>query len=587
MSEGKATQEHRLLRLNTTLGKDALIPIGFNCTESLSKGFSIVVNVFSEIHHELTASDLVGTNVTIGLVQEDESIRYFNGYVREFVAEGSSRAGQRSTYHMKVVSWLELLLSKRSDCRIFQDMPVKDVIKSVFSAYKELANFKFELTASHPDRRFWVQYNETDLDFFRRICHREGLAFYFSHENGSHCLHIVDEAKSLKALKPKKVKLQAGTASHDHLSKWQSAAKFATGKYERRSYNYMSPSKNQKVIGEATSEVASVPRVMEVESYLFTEGYHDEGEGSTEISKRSTQGVERSKLAVGTGNCRNLSVATHFEVELSTGGEFADKGKSFTFSQVNLIVNDTTGITNCTIEALPKGDLIYPNSVTPTISNLQTAIVTGPKGEEIFTDKYGRIKVQFHWDRLGKFDENTTCWLRVMQNLTGSSFGVHFTPRIGQEVVVAFENGNPDRPFVIGALYHPEQTPPYADFKGTRSGIRSRSTKNGGKDNYNELYFEDRKGNEEVYLQAEKNLKSLIKNDEKRDVNNDQTLSVKNNKVENIGNNEKHSVKNELLIEAGKKITIKVGGSEIELTGSKIVIKSGKVDIDGGKIELN
>ncbi len=174
-----------------------------------------------------------------------------------------------------------------------------------------------------------------------------------------------------------------------------------------------------------------------------------------------------------------------------------------------------------------------------------------------------------------------------MQNLTGSSFGVHFTPRIGQEVVVAFENGNPDRPFVIGALYHPEQTPPYADFKGTRSGIRSRSTKNGGKDNYNELYFEDRKGNEEVYLQAEKNLKSLIKNDEKRDVNNDQTLSVKNNKVENIGNNEKHSVKNELLIEAGKKITIKVGGSEIELTGSKIVIKSGKVDIDGGKIELN
>jgi len=587
MSQGNATQDHRLLRLSTALDKDALIPVGLNCTESLSKGFSISVSAFSETHHELGAADLVGTTVTLGVVQEDESIRYFNGFVQEFVAEGSSRAGQRSGYHMKVVSWLELLLSKRSDCRIFQDMPVREVISEVFSQYKSLANFKFELSASHPERRFWVQYNETDLDFFRRICLREGIAFYFSHENGSHCLHIVDEAKSLKTLKPKKVKIQSGTSAHDHLSKWQSAAKFATGKYERRSYNYMAPNKNQKVTGEATSEVASVPRVMEVESYLFSEGYHDEGEGNTEISKRSNQGVERSKIAVGTGNCRNLAVANHFEVELSSGGDFVDKGKLFTLSQVNLSVNDTTGVTNCTIEALPKGELVYPNGVTPTISNLQTAIVTGPKNEEIFTDKYGRIKVQFHWDRLGKLDENTTCWLRVMQSFTGSSFGMHFTPRIGQEVVVAFENGNPDRPFVIGALYHPEQQPPYADFKGTRSGIRSHSTKKGGKDNFNELYFEDSKGKEEVYLQAEKDLKSFIKNDENRQVGNDQTLLVKNNKNEKVGNNETHSVKNELLIEAGKKITIKVGGSEIELTSSKIVIKSGKVDIDGGKIELN
>jgi len=194
---------------------------------------------------------------------------------------------------------------------------------------------------------------------------------------------------------------------------------------------------------------------------------------------------------------------------------------------------------------------------------MQTAVVTGPPAEEIHSDAHGRVKVQFHWDRLGKKDDNTSCWLRVMQSFAGPGFGAHFTPRVGQEVVVAFENGNPDRPFVMGALYHTENPPPYAEHKGTRSGIRTRSTKNGAAINCNELYFEDTKDQEEVYFQAEKDLNAHIKNNETR-------------KIENT-----------LHIQAGEKIRLEVGGSVIEMTPEGITISAIEVKIDGTPVLIN
>jgi len=309
-----------------------------------------------------------------------------------------------------------------------------------------------------------------------------------------HTLHLVDTSDSLSVLKSKAVKLQIGTPDYDHLTEWKSAAKFATGNYTQRSYNYMSPSKDLTAAGKATSDIANAPRVMDVESYRYSEGFHDDSEGKLDTQRRVNQGTERSQVSIGSGNCRDLMIGQHFQVELANGGSFVDKGKTFTFSQVVIQADEGERAVKCTVEAIPKGELVYPIVENPVVINsLQTAVVTGPPAEEIHSDAHGRVKVQFHWDRLGKKDDNTSCWLRVMQSFAGPGFGAHFTPRVGQEVVVAFENGNPDRPFVMGALYHTENPPPYAEHKGTRSGIRTRSIKGGAATNCNELYFEDTK----------------------------------------------------------------------------------------------
>lgn len=621
MANADATQDKSLVRVSTVLPDNALVATRLSVSETLSKGFTIGITAFSEKHHNLTAEDLVGTPLTAVLVQQDNSLRYFNGYVQEISATGSERAGQRSTYKLTVVSWLQLLLGKSQDNRIFQDKNVKQIIEEIFKPLGSIANYKFNISGAHPAWRYCTQYNETDLNFFNRLCQREGLAYYFLHENGAHTLHIIDAAniRSLEDNKPKVVEVQAGTPAFDHLSHWQSTGKFVAGKYSQRSYNYLKPKQLLEGSEAIKGNALSIPKVAEVEHYTYTEQFFTPEEGKTEVEKQG-YGASQATVAQGAGNCRHLKVGHNIKVALPQGAKFADKDKEFTLTNVSINADDISGVMNCFIEALPKGDLIFPQGTPPSINSLQTALVTGPKGEEVHTDELGRIKAQFHWDRLGKKDENSTCWLRVMQGFAGNNYGAHFTPRIGHEVVVAFENGNPDRPFVIGSLYHQENKPPYSEQLGSRSGVRTRSTKGAGDTNYNELYFEDDKGKEEVYFQAEKDFNAVVKNDESRQVGNDQASAIKNDRKMDVGNDHTETIKNkqtitvgkdqqnniknnqttevgnksvhkvgkELVLEAGSKIVLKVGGSSIEITGSKISIKSsGKVDVDGGKVQLN
>ncbi|GAB1261895.1 type VI secretion system Vgr family protein [Aurantivibrio plasticivorans] len=594
MLNGESSQSHRLVRLETVLGKDALIATRLNATETMSQGFTFSVNAYSEKHHELQAKDLVGTMATVAIVQSDNTLRYLNGYIQELVTMGSQRAGERAAYRIVIVSWLQLLLTKQTDSRIFQEKTVTDIIKEVFSSYGGVADFSLQADAGEK-WRYCTQYAESDYHFFNRICQRAGLAYYFKHENGSHKLHIVDKASKLPDLDPKSIIIQSGTGAHDHFSQWQSKTAYVTGKQAQRTYNYLKPTDYFPVDQKVSAPYSSVPRVTDTEAYVYSTQYHSTGEGKSDIARKVTQSNERGIVATGSGNCRNLLLGHHFLVELPNGAQFADKGKTFTLTQITITADDVSGTLTSSVEALPKGQLAYPKANPVTINGMQTATVTGPKGEEIHTDDLGRIKAQFHWDRLGKGDDDSSCWLRVMQSFAGPAFGAHFTPRIGQEVVVAFENGNPDRPFVIGTMYHPEHKPPYGAQKGTRSGIRTRSTKGGGQSNCNELYFEDDKGKEEVYFQAEKDHNTLIKNDETREVGNNQdsrignnqSIAVASNQTTEVGKNSTHSIGKELLLEAGKKITLKVGGSTIELTSSKIVVKSGTVDIDGGQVQIN
>ncbi|MGI1678135.1 MAG: type VI secretion system tip protein VgrG [Cellvibrionaceae bacterium] len=584
MSTGTATQSHRLVKLNTVLGEKALIPSRFNSSESMSGGFSFSVNAFSESRHDLTAKDLVGSQVTIGLVKSDDKIRYFNGFVQEITALGSERDGQKSNYKLYVVSWAQLLMMKRVDTRIFQEKNIEEILKDVFAEYGDNAKFKFNLKSTHVARRFCVQYNESDWNFFNRLCALEGIAYYFKHENGKHVLHIIDDESGCDTLSPKTVKIQSQHSKEDFLSNWQNSSRFITGKYSQRNYNYLKPTTLSPTEHLAKTDVSLAKGI---ESYQYSEFSHDKTEAATDIKKRAGVGTQKAVSSTATGNCRHLVIATHFDLDLASGGKFADKGKEFTFSKVNIAADDASGILSCQIEAIPKGELLYPIADHPKISGLQTAVVTGPAGEEIHTDELGRIKVQFHWDRLGKLDQKSTCFLRVMQSFAGPNFGAHFTPRIGQEVVVAFENGNPDRPFVIGGLYHQENKPPYGAQSGTRAGIRTRSSKGGSQTNFNELYFEDDKGKEEVYLQAEKDHNVWVKNDECIKIDNDKKQEVAKNETNQVGENLSIKVGKKVFIDAGTEILLQVGGSAIKITGSKIEISSTTVDVNGSTIKLN
>lgn len=577
------TQNKRLLRMATPLGDDVLIPLSIEGEEAMSHGWKYELRAMSEQRHDLTPKDLIGRPVTFAIVQEDNSLRYFNGYVTEFAAEGRTMGGQQSGYRLKVEPWL-YLLDKGSDCRIFQELSVPDVLKKVFEPLGDIAKITFDLKRPHEPYRYLTQYNETNGNFVRRLLAMDGIGYVVDHENGLHTVRFFDDPNSLSELAgDSTLKLQNSTVSHDHLSSWNYRGNFDTGRFTQRSYSYQEPGAAMQGESSAPSTVTELSRAPDIENYRYAESYSNRPGGDRNTGHVMGDTVQHHHVAKGAGTYRQLQPGRHFSVVQVPSGEWVHGSEDFTFTRVRFIANDREGSPafHADFDAVLKGNMTYPKGDRSQIASLQSARVTGPKGEEIHTDKLGRIKVMFHWDRDGeKPGEKATCWLRVMQSFAGPGFGAHFTPRIGQEVVVAFENGNPDRPFVLGALYHAEHKPPYASNAGTRAGFRTRTTKGGQVDNCNELYFEDAKGKEEFFIQAERDFKGYIKRNETRRVDNTQIVKVGGDRKEHVGKNDTLSVEKELVIKAGKSIKLSVGGSLIQLTSGQIDIKAGNVKIN-------
>ncbi|HED17658.1 MAG TPA: type VI secretion system tip protein VgrG [Gammaproteobacteria bacterium] len=579
------SQTGRLIGLQTVLGGDILIPTHISGSEDMSALFHYSLDVFSDTKDNLQPKDLVGTPATFVLQQTDKSLRYFNGYIDSMVALGVQRAGQQTTYSLTMMPWLGFL-EKASNCRIFQNKTIPDILTDVFTPYS-MSDVKKKLTATHPEHAFIVQYNETDLEFVEHLMRREGIAYYFTHTNGTHTLNLVDAGISLPKLTPKdKLFLQSGTNTFEHFDSWEHASEFVTGKFRQKAYNYKNPSDQLKVKSQAKGETGKVPRVLDMEHYRYNVDFGTASAGNPDTALRRDEELERERQVRGSGHYRFLQVGHVFTADvIPATASWDDKGKSFSITGVEWSAWDSSHSSDgdagfsMSFTAMPKGALTFPFARTePRIYGMQTAVVNGPPGSEIHTDSLGRICVKFHWDERPKTfnNGNTSCWLRVMQSMSGKGFGGQFTPRVGQEVVIAFEEGNPNRPFVIGGLYHGEHAPPYVDGNtlgpGTRSGMKTRSTQGGGASNYNELYFEDKKGSEQVFIQAEKDLDIKVKNNEKHKIKKDLGYTV--------GNNENHKVSKEVVIDAGQKITLKVGGSTVTITASSIDIKSPTVNIN-------
>jgi type VI secretion system secreted protein VgrG len=554
----------------------------------------------SEYHVELLCKTraidfkkILGQNVTIKLERAEEETRYFNGFVSRFSAGGRMH-GRYHRFVATVSSWL-WYTTRRADCRIFQGMTVPDIIKKVLDHYGALADYSFELSGSYRTWDYCVQYRETDFNFASRLLEHEGIHYYFRHSDGKHKLVFTDSVdkldpypgyETLTYIDPTEF-VRPGV---EYVREWYVGQELRPAKYTHTDYDFERPTVSLKVDKQAADGLG----IPGTEIYDYPGGYIKEGKDGPAYAEVRIQelGVQ-FETARALTNSEGVAVGATFKLE---GFPRDDENKKHVVirAEHTLRFSDYEGMPQdveptsyqCSFAARKCSLPFRPLRVTPKplIQGPQTAVVVGPGGDEIFTDKYGRVKVQFHWDRQGKKDDKSSCWVRVSHPWAGKQWGMVAIPRIGQEVVVDFLEGDPDQPIIIGRVYNGEQMPPYElDANKTQSGILSRSSTGGSPANANELMFEDKKGSELIYLRAEKDYTNAVENDEVRwvgndkwiEVDNDETTFIKHDRTETVDNDETitiHGNRTE-VVDKDETITIHMNRTEQVDKDESIVIQ--------------
>jgi len=541
----------RVMEIVTPLGEDVLLFHGMNAREEMSRPFEYHLDLLSK-KKDVNVDEILGKNVTIKLGLPDDQTRYFNGYVTRF-AQGNM-AGPYYRYRALVRPWL-WFLTRTADCRIFQEMKVPDIIKAVFADHG-MADYKFELTGTYRKWTYCVQYRETDFNFVSRLMEQEGIGYYFRHTDGHDTLVLTDStSKHTPATGCEKLSFispeQQVKPDTEHIHTWDFEREIQPGVYVHDDYDLERPSVELKTNKPMTRGYS--PSDYEVYDYPGT--YIQKSDGEQYASVRIDELGTQFETVRASTNARGLTVGSVLTTEHhkreDQNGDYLIVGASYAMSFEDYESLPEAGGTGyqCSFLAMPCGQQFRPKRTTPKpfVQGPQTAVVVGPGGDEIYTDKYGRVKVQFHWDRRGKKDENSSCWIRVSHPWAGKGWGAISNPRIGQEVIVDFLEGDPDQPIITGRVYNAEQMPPY-DLPGnqTQSGMKSRSSKGGGGANFNEIRMEDLMGSEQLFIHAEKNQDIEVENDEthwvghdrKKTIDHDETTLVKHDRTETVDNNE-------------------------------------------------
>jgi len=511
-------EDTRSLHLATPLGKDALQLLSFSGTEEISNLFFFELELISR-DLAIKAEDIVGKNITVSIDIGENDRHYFNGFVQRFVGGSQSIEGIRR-YHATMVPWL-WFLTQRTDCRIFQDMTVVEVIEKVFTELGLTDFDKSRVSGEHPKREYWVQYRETDFNFVTRLMEEEGIYYYFKQENGKHTLWMADSSQGYAQCIEYAVECpasdQAQTSFKPHIKDWSHQYQYRSGGWEHTDYNFKTPTTDLR---SSEKTVVKFENASKLQVYDYP-GRYGEKQFGKNLSRLRMEEIEADhNMVFGTSDCKSFSAGHRFKV--GAHRIEAEKDKEYVLRRVthhaagpSYESGQGAGESEYSnaFECIPSETAFRPPRMTPkpVIHGCQTAVVTGPSGEEIYVDKYGRIKVQFHWDRLGKKDENTTRWIRCKQIIAGNKWGFMAIPRIGQEVVVDFLEGDPDQPLITGCVYNDSQMPHYTlpDEK-TKTYIKTNSSKEGK--GHNELMFEDLAGEERVYIHAEKDMDVRVKN---------------------------------------------------------------------------
>ena len=576
------TQEKRLIAIDSPLGKDALLLQSFSGQEGLSQLFLFSADLLSE-HHSISFKDIVGKRVTIKLFHAGSDKRYWNGFVNRFAFVGGDN--RFSHYRAEIVPWF-WFLTRTADCQIFQQKTIPEIVTKVFQDHG-FQDFQDRTQASYVQREYVVQYRETAYNFVSRLMEECGIYYFFEHDENSHKLIFADRPQShMNCPVQHNVRFDytpgVPLLSEDVVDSWGAEQQLRPGKYALMDYNFQTP--NTSLMANV-STVAQIGGNTKYEMYDYPGIHTNKSEGETLAKVRMQEEEAWHHLITGTGNCRSFASGYKFHLDSHSR---QDMNGDFVLTEVthSASVGDSySGSGGSSHETYSNHFVCIPLTVPfrpqrltpkPIVQGPQTAVVVGPAGEEIYPDKYGRVKVQFFWDRLGKKDENSSCWVRVSQPWAGKNWGAINIPRIGQEVIVEFLEGDPDRPIITGRVYNDDQMPPYAlPDNMTRTTFMSRSTKGGGSANYNELRFEDKKGSEQIFIHAEKDMDVRVKNDSREYVANDRSLIVKNDQKEKVEGNFHQEVTSNRNEKVGQNMSLQVGQNLQEKSGQNYAHEAG------------
>lgn len=579
---GEYTQENRLIKVDTPLGHDVLLLRSFTGTEGISQLFRFELEMLSE-NRSIAFADIVGKNACIAVVLPDRKVRYIHGIISEFTQGGSTQLEGGTTpkifagYHATLVPQI-WLLTHRTNCRIFQNKTVPEIIETIFGEHG-FADYLNKLQGSFEKREYCVQYRESDFAFISRLMEEEGIGYFFEHEESRHVLIMANNPSEFKPCP-----LQASVSYksvvgeerfEDIVTDWRAGNSVRPGQVTIDDFDFEKPN---------TTLTANIPGadVRQLELYDYPGAYRTRNQGERLAAIRMEEAQATAELIKGESTCRGLVPGFRFTLRdhyrrdfnqdyyITTLTHKADQPGNFRSDDTPELNYENKFI------CIPHPTPYRPARQTPVpvVRGSQTAIVVGPAGEEIHVDKYGRVKVQFHWDREGKYDDKSSCWVRVSQNWAGKRWGAMFIPRIGQEVIVDFLEGDPDQPIITGRVYNGEAMPPY-ELPGekTKSTIKSNSSKGGG--GFNEIRFEDKKGSEQIFIHGEKNLDVRIKNDRMEWIGNNQHLMVIKDQMEQVSGDKHLIVKGDQNEKVDGTVSLKAGMDLQQKVGMKAALDAG------------
>ena len=596
-----------LVTIDTPLGDDASF-LSLRATAELGRMFSYELTLVSK-RPDIDFGRILGKRVTVSLHVPKSKDRLFGGHVVAFRQTGMR--GRLYVYEAAVRPWL-WLLTRRSNCRIFQNKTVEEIVKAVFAdpVYKslELGDIKWKATSrTHAAREYCVQYRESDFNFVSRLLEDDGIYYWYQDRDGRESLVLTDTLATHEPVAEHESlpygAVLSGAPGAEYISEWRTHHEIETRNWLLTDYDFKNPSRQLQK--KAVKTMPGFDAFSELEHFDFPGGYVDPDYGASRAKSRADElrvdatsaawseestvnwhqvDARTNGMSVRIGsllklerhprsdqNAQYLVTRTRYEIDLADYEAFEGSQPSRCecwFSAINAKQPFATART----------------TRKPFVQGPQTAAVVGPAGDEIYTDTYGRVKVQFFWDRLGKRDENSSCWMRVSQPWAGKGWGAVAIPRIGQEVIVDFLEGDPDRPIITGRVYNAEQMPPYElPANMTQSGVKSRSSKGGSGANCNEFRFEDKKGQEQVLLHAEKNQDIEVEHDEthwvghdrRKNIDNDETTHVKHDRTETVDNNETISIGVNRSETVGSNEKIGIGVNRTETVGANESITIG------------
>ena len=549
-------------------------------SDELGRLFEFRIEALAD-SHSLSLKDMLGKPVTVRIEQQDQSTRYLNGIVARASLSGR-RAERHYGYELVVRPWL-WLATRRSDCRIFQNKTVPEIVQEVLSTY----GFPIEnhLVESYVPREYCVQYNETDAAFVSRLMEFEGIYYWFRHAEDTHTLMLSDAMSSHTALPgyetiPYIARDRTAIADEEHIDGWLPAQEVSVGKHQTTDYDYTKPRadlSSQKVDPRGHDHDS-------FESFEWPGGYRDDAPGAHYSRVRLEEQQAEHERASADTDVRGAAPGYLFTLAHCPR---ADQNREYLIVRCQYRFQENAYASDQGAEAVVHQTmmLVQPSSLPfrspretprPRTNGPQTATVVGPPGEEIWTDQYGRVKLQFRWDRYGQSNQDSSCWVRVSSPWAGGGFGGVQIPRVGDEVVVDFLNGDPDEPIVTGRVYNGEKMPPWGlPGSATQSGLLSRSSPGGTTEHANAFRFEDKKGAEQLWMHAERNFDAeteadhslSVGNNHTHTVGNDETMQVKNNRQRSVGQDETVNIGKNRVAQIGVDETHGVGGNRTRTVG--------------------